>query len=49
MPKLKPGTIIPTHDEAAAIKAGNTADQDNAELTKQGFDKANASEPSVRA
>lgn len=40
MPKLKPGTIIPAHDEAAAIKAGIAADQDNAELTKQWFDKA---------
>jgi len=40
MPKLKSGTIIPTPDEAAAIKAGIAADQDNAELTKQWFDKA---------
>ena len=40
MPKVKPETILPTHDEAAAIKAGITADPDNAELTKQWFDKA---------
>ena len=40
MPKLKPGTIIPTHDEATAINAGIAADQDNPELTKEWFDKA---------
>ena len=40
MPKLKLGTIIPTHDEATAINAGIAADQDNPELTKEWFDKA---------
>ena len=40
MPKLKPGTIIPTQDEADAINAGIAADQDNPELTKEWFDKA---------
>lgn len=40
MPKLKPETIIPTHDEATAINAGIAADQDNPELAKDWFDKA---------
>jgi len=40
MPKLKPGTIIPTRDEAEAINAGIAADKDNPELTKQWFGKA---------
>ena len=40
MPKLKPGTIIPTHDEEAAINAGIAADQDNPELTEEWFAKA---------
>ena len=40
MPKLKPGTIIPTPAEDAAINAGIAADQDNPELTKQWFAKA---------
>ena len=40
MPKLKPGTIIPTHDEAMALNAGIAADQDNPELTKEWFGKA---------
>ena len=40
MPKLKPGTILPTHDEATAINAGIAADRDNPELTKEWFDKA---------
>lgn len=40
MPKLKPGTIIPNHNETAAINAGIAADQDNPELTKEWFAKA---------
>jgi uncharacterized protein (DUF4415 family) len=40
MPKLKPGTIIHTHDEAAAINAGIASDQDNPELTKEWFAQA---------
>lgn len=40
MPKLKPGTIIPNHDETVAINAGIAADQDNPELTKEWFAKA---------
>ncbi len=32
MPKLKPGTIWPTPEEAAAIQAGIAADPDNPEL-----------------
>ena len=40
MPKLKPGTIIPTHDETEAINAGIATDQDNPELTKEWFGKA---------
>lgn len=33
MPKLKPGTIIPTRDETAAINAGIVADTDARELS----------------
>lgn len=40
MPKLKPGTIIPTNDETEAINAGIAADQDNPELTTEWFAKA---------
>lgn len=32
MPKLKPGTIIPTDEEDAAINAGIAADPDSREL-----------------
>ena len=32
MPKLKPGTVIPTHDETVAINAGIAADADAREL-----------------
>ncbi len=35
MPKLKPGTIIPTHDETAAINAGIAADVDARELDSE--------------
>lgn len=35
MPKLKPGTIIPSHDEAAAINAGIAADPDARELDNE--------------
>lgn len=40
MPKLKPGTIIPTPEEDEAINAGIAADPDNPELTKEWFAKA---------
>jgi uncharacterized protein (DUF4415 family) len=40
MPKLKPGTIIPTHSEVAAINAGIAIDQDNPELTTEWYAKA---------
>lgn len=33
MPRLKPGTILPTPEEDAAINAGIAADPDTAELT----------------
>jgi len=33
MPKLKPGTIIPTEEEDALINAGITADPDSNELS----------------
>ncbi len=35
MPKLKPGTIIPTHDETAAINAGIASDVDARELDSE--------------
>ena len=35
MPKLKSGTIIPTHDETAAINAGIAADSDARELDSE--------------
>ena len=35
MPKLKPGTIIPTHDETAAINAGIASDADARELDSE--------------
>ena len=37
MPKLKPGTILPTPEEDAAIKAGIAADPDTVELTDAEF------------
>lgn len=37
MPKLKPGTIIPTAAEDAAIDAGIAADPDTAELSAADF------------
>jgi len=37
MPKLKPGTIIPTDEEDAAINAGIEADQDTYELSDEEF------------
>jgi len=40
MPKLKPGTVIPTPEEDAAINAGIAADPDARELDDQWFAKA---------
>ena len=37
MPKLKPGTIVPTPEEDAAINAGIAADPDSSEWTEEGF------------
>lgn len=40
MPKLKPGTIIPTPEEDAAINAGIADDPDSRELDDQWFAEA---------
>ena len=40
MPKLKPGTIIPTPEEEAAINAGIAADPDSRELDDKWFSEA---------
>ncbi|MDR2213045.1 MAG: hypothetical protein LBE21_05400 [Pseudomonadales bacterium] len=40
MPTLKPGTIIPTPKEDAAIQRGIDADPDNPEWTEEDFAKA---------
>lgn len=40
MPKLKPGTIIPSKDEDATIKAGIATDPDTVELDAQWFAQA---------
>jgi uncharacterized protein (DUF4415 family) len=40
MPKLKPGTVFPTPEEEAAIRAGIAADPDAAELDDEWFAKA---------
>ena len=37
MPRLKPGTIIPTPKEATAINAGIAADPDTYELSDEEF------------
>jgi uncharacterized protein (DUF4415 family) len=37
MPKLKPGTIIPTDEEDAVINAGIKADPDTYELSDEAF------------
>lgn len=37
MPKPKPGTIVPTPEEDAAINAGIAADPDTYELTEENF------------
>ncbi|MBL8351498.1 MAG: BrnA antitoxin family protein [Burkholderiaceae bacterium] len=37
MPKLKPGTIVPTPEEDAAINAGIAADPDTVELSDEEF------------
>ncbi|OVZ60430.1 hypothetical protein CDO44_10115 [Pigmentiphaga sp. NML080357] len=37
MPKLKPGTIVPTPEEDAEIQAGIDADPDTHELTANDF------------
>ena len=40
MPKLKPGTIYPTEQETAAIRAGIEADPDARELDDEWFAQA---------
>lgn len=40
MPKLKPGTVIPTPDEEVIINAGIVADLDSRELDDEWFAKA---------
>jgi len=40
MPKLKPGTIWPTPEEEAVIKAGIALDPDSKEWTDEDFAKA---------
>ena len=40
MPKLKPGTTLPTPQEDAAILAGMASDPDNPEWTAQDFAQA---------
>jgi uncharacterized protein (DUF4415 family) len=40
MPKLKPGTIVPTPEEDAAINAGIAADPDSAEWSDEDFRRA---------
>ena len=40
MPKLKPGTIVPTPEEEVAIRAGIASDPDAAELDDAWFAKA---------
>ena len=40
MPKLKPGTTLPTPQEDAAILAGMASDPDNPEWTAQDFVQA---------
>lgn len=40
MPKLKPGTIVPTEQEDAAINAGIAADKDARELDDAWFKRA---------
>ncbi len=40
MPKLRPGTIVPTPDEDAAITAGIASDPDTEELDERWFAEA---------
>lgn len=40
MPKLKPGTILPSPEDEAAINAGIAADPDNPEWTEEDFKRA---------
>jgi uncharacterized protein (DUF4415 family) len=40
MPKLKPGTILPTEEEERQINAGIAADPDNPEWTDEDFKRA---------
>ena len=40
MPKLKPGTIVPTDAEEEAIRAGIIADPDIPEMTEADFARA---------
>lgn len=40
MPRLKPGTVVPSPKEDAAINAGIAADPDNPEWTDEDFARA---------
>lgn len=40
MPKLKPGTVVPSLEEDAAINAGIAADPDNPEWMEEDFRRA---------
>jgi uncharacterized protein (DUF4415 family) len=40
MPKLKPGTVVPTPEEDVVIDAGISADDDNPEWTDKDFARA---------
>ena len=46
MPKLKEGTVIPTHEEDAVINSGIAADPDTFELDGSAFQQAKRLEQS---